>query len=246
VVSKDWRKFVVGFDFHGDKHDPKTKQVFLDFVDRWRPDIRIFGGDLWDFRPLRKGASNDEREQSMKEDFVAGMQFLKEFGPHHYLRGNHCERLWELAGSGKGVEADYAQHGIGVVEQELRNLKCSMLPYDKRRGVLQLGHLRVIHGFWSGMHADKQAALVYGAVLQGHVHTVSEFAIPGLERRVARSCGALCQLDFDYNARTPSSLRHANGFAYGVLNIKTGLYHVWQAESIGDVWMLPSDTVQIG
>jgi hypothetical protein len=42
----------------------------------------------------------------------------------------------------------------------------------------------------------------------------------------------------------PGSLKHANGFAYGVINDKTGQYHVWQAEAIGHTWVLPSDIVE--
>ena len=49
----------------------------------------------------------------------------------------------------------------------------------------------------------------------------------------------MCKLDMPYNNRMPVTLRHAHGWAYGVLSEKTGSYHVWQAERIDDTWLLP-------
>jgi hypothetical protein len=48
-----------------------------------------------------------------------------------------------------------------------------------------------------------------------------------------------------YNARMVKTLRHAHGFAYGVINQFSGDYHVWQAEEVGGVWMLPSDIIAL-
>lgn len=240
-----WKKFVAGFDIHGDRADKKAVSKFFQFIDQFKPDIRICGGDVWDFRALRRGASEEERRDSMAADYAAGKLFLQQFKPNYLTLGNHCHRLWELAEADRGALSDYAQQGVDEIETWAVKAGCRILPYHKRLGVLQLGKLRIIHGFWSGLNADRQAAMTYGACLQGHVHTVSEFAIPGLERRVARSCGCLCQLDMDYNSRTPSSLRHAHGFAYGVIDSRTGLYHAWQAESIGGKWIVPSDIVEL-
>jgi hypothetical protein len=40
-------------------------------------------------------------------------------------------------------------------------------------------------------------------------------------------------------------LRHAHGWAYGVIDEATGQYNVWQAEQIGGKWMLPSNIVEL-
>ena len=157
----------------------------------------------------------------------------------------NCERLWELAAADKGVESDYAYQGVHEIETLVERLKCKLYPYHKIKGVARLGsHLKIVHGMHSGVYAARQTALVYGSVLFGHVHCVDEHSIPGLDRRVARCCGCLCSLDMDYAARTPSTLRQANGFAYGVIHKKTGIYHVWTAESINGQWLIPSDVVE--
>ena len=84
-----------------------------------------------------------------------------------------------------------------------------------------------------------------GSTLFGHCHTIDEHSIPGLERRVARASGALCQLDMDYNSRMPVTLRHANGWAFGVINKTTGKYHSWQAERVDGKWIIPSDIIEL-
>lgn len=238
-----YKRFIVASDVHGDQLDPEANRVLFKFIERWKPEIRIMAGDLWDFRPLRGKATDDEKRESMKADYEAGMEWLEEFQPHHFLRGNHDERLWELAAHGDGVRADYANQVIDEITKNLAKMNCRMLPYHKRDGILRIGSLKVIHGFHAGMHAVKQSALIYGACLMGHVHTIDECSIPGLERRTARAIGCLCSLDMDYNSRVPSSLRHAHGFAFGVINQKTGDYHVFQAESVNNEWVIPSDVI---
>lgn len=246
---KQWTKFIFATDVHGDEQDEGAVQVFHEFCEAWdskRRAIRVMGGDLFDFRSIRRGASVEEQAESMRYDVDAGMMFLEKFRPRHFLRGNHDERLWEAAETATGVKQDYAIRGCEDIERKLRRIRCEMLPYHKRDGVLRLGHLKMLHGFHSGVYAARQHGLVYGACLFGHIHCIQEHALPGLERRVARAVGALCKLDMPYNARHVNTLRQAHGWAYGLINEKTGDYKVWQAEKTGDVWLLPTDTMAIG
>ncbi len=241
----NWKRFICGSDLHGDRQDKKSCDAFFKFLKAWDPDTKIFAGDLWDFRPLRKKATDDEKREKMEKDFEAGMEWLKEFNPDHFIRGNHDERLWDLREADNGIRSEYAHKGIKEIEAEMKRMKCRMLPYHKRKGVLRIGHLKVLHGFSCGVFAARQTALIYGSCLFGHVHDVTEHSIPGLERRVARCMGCLCDLDMDYAARTPNTLRQANGWAYGVIHSGTGNYHVWQAERIGGTFMIPSDIVEL-
>jgi hypothetical protein len=240
-----FKKFLLGTDIHGDKQDPGANRVFFEFEKLWKPEIRICGGDLWDFRPLRKKASREEQAEDMKPDFAAGMKWFEKFRPTHYLRGNHCERLWELLDSNLGLERGFAEDGVKEITGLVRKMGCKMLPYHKRDGVLQIGHLKVLHGFFTGAHAAKETATVYGSCLFGHAHAIESHPVPGLERRMARQVGCLCKLDMPYNARHVRTLRHAHGFAYGVVNKDSGAYHVFQAEEVNGVWALPSDIVTL-
>lgn len=238
-------KFQGGWDIHGDKQDPEANNVFFAFAKIWKPEIRVCGGDLFDLRPLRKKASREELSDDMEADFEQGSAWFERFAPTHYLRGNHCERLWELVESNLALERKFARQGVKDVNAMVRKFDCKMYPYHKREGILQIGHFKALHGFFTGAHAAKETANVYGSCFFGHGHAIESHPVPGLERRMARQVGCLCKLDMPYNARHVKTLRHAHGFPYGVINKKNGTYHAWQAEEVNGVWMLPSDIVTL-
>lgn len=236
-----YRKFFFFTDVHGSEADEAAVKVALQFKKDWKPDYTICGGDQFDFRPLRGKASEAERRESLVEDFAAGQKWFNAFEPTHYLRGNHCERLWDLAARGTGIMQDAALGMIDQIDSMVKSHKCEMRKYDKREGILQLGDLRILHGFHCGIHADKQAVLVYGgggSTLMGHVHSSSAYPIAGLERRVGMTVGCLCDLNMEFEARRPGSLRHSHGFAYGVIDDRTGKTTTWLAEKQNGKWLL--------
>jgi hypothetical protein len=241
-----FKKFVVGFDPHGDQQDKEANSVFFKFIEQFKPDYRIAGGDIWDFRPLRKKATDEEKRESMKDDYEAGRDWLERLTATHLLLGNHDARLWKLAESDNGVRSDYAQKLIvDEIQPLFKKLRCRVYPYHKREGVMRLGSLNILHGFFGGLNAARQHALMYNSCLFGHIHAVDVHSAGGLERRVARACGALCNLDMEYNETQPNTLRQANGFPFGVIDEKSGNYVVWQAENINGRWIIPSDIEEI-
>jgi len=234
-----FKRFIVCADLHGDMQDKKAVSAFLRFNKTWDAQIRVFGGDLFDFRAIRKGASKEEQSESMDRDLDAGEKFLGDFKPTHFLRGNHDERLWDLARDGKGLFGDHAKAGVREIEDIVKDLGCKMYPYNKRTGIVRIGHLQIIHGFATGVGAARKHAHAFGSCLFGHTHSIDEHAAEGIERRVARNIGCLCRLDMDYNRHHIAALRHAHGWAYGVVNERTGLYHVLQAERVAGKFVLP-------
>ena len=237
----NYEKFVFCSDLHGDKQDSDAVDVLFDFTDDFKPTIRVFGGDLWDFRSLRRKASAEEQRDSMREDYDAGMRFLMRYKPQHFILGNHDARLWYWRDNGVGVMHDLAQQGIDDIEKNCAKIKCHILPYHKSNGILRIGHLKMLHGFYCGVTAARRHALVYGSCLFGHTHAIDSAPIPGLEQRIARNVGCLADLtELTYADAKPESLRHANGFCYGWVNTRTGGYHCEQAESVDGKWIMPT------
>lgn len=232
------QRFVAAFDNHGAEQDTGAVKAFLDFCKEFKPQVRIHGGDCFDFARLRRAAKDDERRAPLKDDLEIGIAFLQAFKPTHFLRGNHDERMWDSLKADDGALSDFAHYAVTDIEDVLGDAQ--MLPYCKRRGVLKLGHLKVIHGYHSGVTAARQAGLVYGSVLMGHVHAIDQYSLPGLERRIARCCGCLCKLDMDYNRAQAQTLRQSHGWAYGLL-FDSGEYVVWQAEKVAGKWYYPSE-----
>lgn len=241
-----YKRFMVVFDNHGDQGDLVAQSAMFEFKEKhWKPDFTVHGGDNFDFRPLRKKASEDEKRESMIEDYNAGMNFLKRLHPRYYLRGNHCERMWDLASEDRGVISDFAYQGTREITKELDKMNCRMLPYDKREGVLRLGHLKIIHGYICGIAAARRTAQIYGSVLMGHGHAIQSASVEGLNQRTGMMCGCLCSLKMTYSRASTGSLNWEHGWAYGVLNEKTGSYHVFQARKVDNKWILPTDYISI-
>lgn len=237
----DWKRFIVAFDTHGDQIDLEARKTFFKFVEDWKPDIRIGGGDHFDNRPIRRAATDDEKRESMAADFRSGYDFLEEYQPNNIVWGNHDLRLTDIAKAGRGPISDYAKEKVEQIDKLTRKLRCRCLPYDKRDGILQIGSLKIGHGFAHGLTAARRMAQAYGSILFGHIHAIHSASIEGLESRVGRACGCLCKLNPEYSRASLGTLVWRHGFPYGVVNIKTGIYFVYQAESIEGTWYLPSD-----
>lgn len=239
-IGGQWKRFVAGFDPHGINQDRATNRSFFKFVEHWKPYYRIAGGDVWDYKQLRKKADPHDKRDSMAQDVAEGQEWLEGLQATHFLRGNHDERLWDLATQSEGIVADYAKLGVKRIEELMTSMKCQMLPYNKRDGVLKIGSLKFIHGYITGVTAARRTAMIYGSVVMGHGHSIQSATIEGTEPRAGFMAGCLCKLELEYNRAQPGTLNWEHGWAYGIINEKTGSYQLWQARRIDNQWILPS------
>ena len=231
-------------DIHGNEQDEATVAASLAFAADFNPTIRVIAGDLWDFRQLRKGASDEEKAGTLEDDWEAGLTFANAFfkggKENHFLRGNHDERMWHHADACTGAMRDFAREGIKRIEGYAKKWRAKMLPYDSAHGVLKLGNLSVIHGYHAGASAASMHARVYGNVIFGHVHTIESCAVPSLVPAEARSIGCLCKRDMGYMANRTGKLRWGNGWAYG-LSYPDGSYTLLQARKINGKFTCATD-----
>ena len=234
-MSKHAQRFVVVSDNHGDMQDDNSVAALWDFLKDYKPVTRVHAGDNWDFRNLRRGASDEEKAESLAEDWEAGNDFLRRFfdggKENHFLRGNHDERMWDFRGSATGLLRDYATDGVKRIEGIAKAAKAKMLPYDSALGVLNLGKLSVLHGYHAGASACRQHANIYRNCIFGHVHTIESAPVPAIEPAEARSIGCMCRRDMDYINKKTGKLRWANGWAYGLL-FPDGSYQLFQTRNI--------------
>lgn len=229
------RRFVIAPDIHGCLLDTRACNAVLSFTKEFKPDIRVINGDLWDFAAIRRGASEDERKQSMKDDFDAGASFANTFfrggGEKHLMLGNHDVRVWDLRESPDGVRRDLGETMVGQVKNVARLNGARLWDYDARTGVLELGHLRVVHGYHTGASACAHHSRIYGNVVFGHCHSIESYQTPGLKQQEARCIGCLCSLNPDYANRKTGKLKWAHGWAYGWL-FADGTYQINQARNV--------------
>ena len=87
-------KFIFASDSHGDMADPEALSALYEFTKDFKPDVKVAGGDHYDFRSLRKGVGSDkEGAESLQLDIEAGEDFFAKWKPTVYLWGNHEHRL---------------------------------------------------------------------------------------------------------------------------------------------------------
>ena len=232
------RRFVIASDSHGSELDPIVEAAFFKWLADWKPEIRIHAGDLFDFSALRNGASQEEKAQSMADDWAAGVKFAKKLFAggevNWFLRGNHDERLYDLLFKSEGVLRDFADQKTKELESLLRSWNVKMLPYDARKGVLRIGKLQVIHGYKSGINATRQHATIYRNVIHGHDHAQGIVPVENLDGpALAMGTGCMCVIDMPYNQRQTNKLRHQQGWVYGTL-FADGTYQAFQAKRVGD------------
>ena len=231
------KRFVVCSDIHGNQQDPVAVRAILDFTKDFKPEIRVINGDLYDLASLRKGASDEDRAVSLAEDWEAGNSFASKFfnggKENHFLRGNHDERIYHLRANTNGLIRDYASDGIRALESNVRKWRARMLPYDSAHGILNLGRLKVLHGYFAGNNSAQQHARVYGNCLFGHTHSIEVNAVASLEPSEARGIGCLCIRDMDYVSAKTGKLRWSQGWAYGFL-FPDGTYQLFQARKINN------------
>ena len=248
-MTKNAQRFIVVSDNHGDMADAATVDALWSFIADWKPEIRIHAGDCFDFRNLRKGASDEEKAASLAEDWEAGSDFLRRFfdggKSKHFLRGNHDERIYDFQNSATGMMRDYARDGIKRLEAIVKKSGAKMLPYDSDLGVLDLGKLSVIHGYHAGIGACRMHANIYRNCIFGHVHTIESAPVSAREPAEARSIGCLCKRDMDYINKKTGKLRWAQGWAYGLL-FSDGTYQLFQTRKISGQFYAASEIKTYG
>jgi hypothetical protein len=237
------RRWVFVADTHGDKIDPHAWDVARKFIEGFKPEVRIAGGDHFDLRWLRRSASDDEKAQSVASDFEAGVAWLDDFKPTHFLWGNHDYRLIKAyeESTSSGAVRHLCGQWLDRIDTTLRTLQTIQFPWCKRRGVFQLGDTAFIHGYGHGINVARQIAMTYGNSVQGHVHRYSTAIVPGRVPAQGITVPCLCDLNMDYTRGNMGTLAHEHGFAYG-WTYPNGVNAVFVARKIGDTWILPTES----
>ena len=241
-------KFVACGDIHGDEQDAPSVKALLAFTKEYLGHdggLVVCIGDLWDFRAIRKGAGDEEQASSLQKDWDCGEEFIREFfkfgDERIFLRGNHDERIFDMArNSRSGLARDYANDGIENIEQIMKDTKARMFPYDSVGGIYKCGNLSFVHGYGHAMHSGKQHADAYGDVIFGHTHAIDYFRSVSIDPRTGYNIGCLCNKTPEYNRGQLRRLRWQHGWAYGAI-YPDKTHDVFQARQRGNKFHLPTN-----
>ena len=240
-----FESFIFWSDTHGDHVCRDTLKAIEKHIAAFKPKHRIFGGDGFDFRALRKGVSNTESDSmdDLVSDWNMGMMMIHRLRPQVFLAGNHDHRLWRIAEeAANGVVRQYAHDGIKRIETELKKIKCRLYPYHYELGVHRIRKLAFVHGFTANMASVKQHAEIFadpgGGVCMGHLHRIE--AINAIRHGGAKGYSGGCCCDIEkmtYAQHRTATARWERGWLYGVIGKKS--FKVWQAEKIEGTWLHP-------
>lgn len=236
------KRFLIAADNHGGLACPAAVKKFLDFSASWKPHYRIHLGDLWDFTPLRKGASQEEKADGIKDDYIMGLEFLDAYRPQYLTLGNHDDRIWQTATHCvDGMMRESCMKVVADIESITRKLKIQVAKYHVG-SYLQLpeGGPRLIHGFRSTLYPAKAHYENWGASICGHVHKPDTYVGRHISGGMAMASACLADLNrLSYADRCPAKLGWRNGWIYGLINEKTGAWHAWHVVKEGSDWISP-------
>lgn len=223
------KRFVALFDLHygyerrsGHKaplHDLRAFDVAMQFVEDFKPDRLIFGGDILDCGAVshhnhgKPGRTEGLRLLKDAEECGMGIirpaeKLAKELD---YIEGNHERWLHDL------TDDDPALEGLVDIRRLLGLKRWNVI--EQGKGV-SLGKLTFVHGdqLRGGEHVAKAAVLAYErSVRFGHFHTYQAYTkTSALDLKLGRTGIAvpcLCTKDPKYGEGSPN--RWVQGFDYG-------------------------------
>jgi hypothetical protein len=178
-------------------------------------------GDAVDLAALRSGAMRDpnatDRSASIREDFDAGINFLKELEVTNFWIGNHEDRLYGLQNSPSAIVAHCATSAISELMNAMKDMRAKVTAYDIEKGWLDFGGTMFGHGFMYNETAVRDhVEMLRKPVVFGHLHRVDRAAGRSVGAPIGWSIGCLADIEsMHYARRNRSVTRWAHGIAYG-------------------------------
>lgn len=235
-------RFLICADNHGNHVSRAIADDFLRFAKHFKPTIKAHLGDFLDLTALRKGASIEDQQLGMRDDYEDGCNFLKAYKPHMLTLGNHDHRLWLAAERHhNGVIRSYCEDLVTDTEQLFRSLKIKVAPY-KAKAYLELfpGGPKLIHGIKTGVNCARAHFQLYGSCFFGHGH--APIAYTGMHVDGGGAIGLGCLADMDalsYADTWGSKLGWRNGFVAGQVT-KSGKWIAWHIIHEDGQWLDPT------
>jgi len=235
-----YRKFWVGFDRHCPEHDPKIDQIVTDFLHDFKPQIRIAGGD---WQSVDQVSSFDsESRTDLKEEFEMNRAILRKWKITHYLEGNHEERLRRV---GMNIDPRLRSCVDLASNLQLKKLGIAFLSYHPIQGVLQIDHLKALHGFYANEYVAAKTARTYGTCVFGHAHRFQTFwPKEAFNTSVGFSIGMLGKLNQTW-VQDRAPMGWAQGFAFGYIH-PDGWYDLYPVRILGDQVTINNKTYMRG
>lgn len=209
TVQRGW----IGFDRHFPENDPIIDEIVTEFLEDFKPHYRIAGGDFMNVDQASNFKS--ESESKLSDEFEQTEAILDKWKITHFFEGNHEQRLRRIGG-----QVDKRIRDLLDLQRNLhlKQRGIQFIPYHPERGVLQIGLLKILHGFYTTEWVCRKMAETYGTCVFGHAHRFQIFQpASAFETRVGFSIGMLGNTHQSYiESRAPTGW--SQGFAFFYLH----------------------------
>lgn len=239
VTSVETTKLVLLFDLHVPEHDRKMFHAILAFLEDYKPDEIVIGGDFLELVSCSMHSWNDGSAQ-LELDVEAGrtaLTALRAAAPNAkmtYLEGNHETRLTRFL-----MEKAPTLTGAITLPEKLDFAGLNITWVPEGAQPIHRGTLDILHGHQLGTgggyglpkYHTAKAVAVYGQpnrrILYGHTHTDQESGQTTYQgRATAKSFGCGRSLQPAWLRGAPSGWMHEFGVAVIGPDDMTQLYCV--------------------
>ena len=220
-VLKKWKRWLAVSCSHGHLANPAALKAALEMKKRWKPDVTMHLGDFVDLSGLmgsaRKDPDSPERSTSIREDFDAGLNFLRELGANWIFQGNHEHRLTALQYSPSAIVAHCCTSALSEIHNTCKDLRATYIPYDIEQGWRDLGGTAFGHGYmFNESSVRDHVEMLRKPVVFGHLHRVDRSAGRSIGAPVGWTIGCLADIgSMHYARRQRSVTRWQHGVAWG-------------------------------
>lgn len=214
-------KIVAQPDTHVRHRDYAAVDVFLQFLEWYKPHGHIIMGDFLDAEGVSHWPNDELRHRDFVSEVIEGRELLAETVKRTknakiriYLEGNHEDWI-NQAMAAKLPELFIGLDKLGLVPDLKALLDLNSFGYDlfKVNHIFKLGNAHFTHGLYTGnnhgkSHIDKLKDNIY----YGHMHDVKVHHDTSLRGRLeAASLGCLCRLDAKFMKGKPTNWAHGFG-----------------------------------
>ena len=173
-------------DVHCPYHDQAAWNAAIEFLDDWKPELVVLGGDFYDFYSISSFDKDPERVERLQDEFNAAQPLIDDVKglmcDVEFLEGNHEDRLRR-----------HMTKNPGIAKLECLELSnAAKLPAEwgihKPQTMLTLGSLIFLHGDLKGSCgglyvASRIMKRLKKSCMFGHFHRMQAFYEPGWDQK---------------------------------------------------------------
>ncbi len=220
-------RFLIGADRHAPEFDPTVDKIFGDFAHDFKPHRTFALGDWMNCDQVTDYPN--ECDTDLLDDAEEVGDKLDAWKVTDYFLGNHEERLSRCGLVRKGLRK--ALNPSHLLDLDRRKIRC--YPYERKRGVVKLGKLHLLHGFYTTDIVAKTTTLIYNCCLFGHAHRFQVYQPKNaFSNHTGFAIGMMGKTEQSWEKNKPPS-GHMQGFAFGYLH-RNGHFDLYPVRIVGE------------